>query len=131
MAANAAPRVLLVDDYDGLLYAWQRLLSGSCNVVGAVASGREALAVVESLVPPPDVVVVDRLLPDTNGIDLCSKIIALAPGTRVLVVSATDEEGLPEAALQAGAFAYVSKSEDGTDLEKEIQRAFIRDAEFA
>jgi DNA-binding NarL/FixJ family response regulator len=129
MAARATPRVLLVDDYDGLLYAWRRLLADSCNVVGAVTSGREAIAAVASL--SPDVVVIDRLLADCDGIDLCSEIVALAPSTRVVVVSASYDAALPEVARRAGAFAYVSKSMAGEDLEKEIQRAFIGDEEVA
>jgi DNA-binding NarL/FixJ family response regulator len=123
MTAYAAPRVLLVDDHEGLLHAWRRLLSPSHVIVGAVTTGREALAAAAEL--NPDVVVLDYFVGDSNGIDLCSKIRVVAPNARVILVSAKEDEELAAAARQAGAFAFVLKSGTGVDLETAIQRAYI------
>jgi two-component system NarL family response regulator len=123
MVARAAPRVLLVDDHEGLLQAWRRLLAPSCVVVGAVMTGQEALAAVSDAMP--DVVVLDCFLPDCNGIHLCSKIRAVSPRARVVFVSADHDEDVAAAARLAGASSFVSKSGTGLDLETAIQRAFI------
>lgn len=129
MTARAAPRVLLVDDHEGLLHAWRRLLSPSHVVVGAVTTGREALSAAAEL--SPDVVLLDYFVGDANGIELCSKIRAVAPNARVILVSANDDEGLAAAARRAGAFAFVPKSGTGVDLENAIQRAFVREGRSA
>jgi DNA-binding NarL/FixJ family response regulator len=129
MSAHAAPRVLLVDDHEGLLHAWRRLLSPSHVVVGAVTTGREALSAAAEL--NPDVVILDYFVADSNGIDLCSKIRAVAPNARVILVSANDDEELVAAARRAGAFAFVSKSATALDLETAIQRAFIGEGRSA
>ena len=73
MNAYLLPTVLLVDDHEGLLQAWRRLLAPSCVIVGAVVTGMAALAAVKE--SRPDVVVLDNFLPDSIGVDLCSKIL--------------------------------------------------------
>ena len=117
------PKVLLVDDHEGLLQAWRRLLAPSCLIVGAVMTGVEALAAAES--SQPDVIVLDNFLPDWTGVDLCPKILAIAPHARVVLVSGHDDESTSSAALSAGASEFVAKSRSGSELESAIERAFI------
>ena len=59
----------------------------------------------------PDLVIVDMALKDGHGIDLIKRIAALAPGTKMLVVSAYEESLFAERALRAGALGYVNKQE--------------------
>jgi DNA-binding NarL/FixJ family response regulator len=118
---------LLVDDHEPLLRAWRRLFSFSCEIVGAVRTGGAALAAVTA--SEPDVVVLDHLLPDANALDLCPRIMALAPNTRVVIVTASRDANLPSAANQAGAFAVVDKLGPDVDLELVIQRAYAEAAQ--
>jgi two-component system, NarL family, nitrate/nitrite response regulator NarL len=115
------PRVLLVDDYERLLEAWRRLLEPSCEIVGSVTSGYEALQLAQAL--KPDVIVVDLSMPGLNGFDVCRKIREIAPATRVVLVSADDNEALRNAAERFGAAAFVAKSEAADELEDAIQLA--------
>jgi two-component system, NarL family, nitrate/nitrite response regulator NarL len=122
MIAPVLPRVLLVDDHEGLLQAWRRLLAPSCVIVGAVMTGVEALARADE--SRPDVVVLDNFLPDGIGIALCPKFRAIAPHVRVVLVSGDDDENTASAALRAGASEFVAKSCSGAELERAIARAF-------
>ena len=121
MPKHQRPRVLLVDDYERLLEAWRRLLEPSCEIVASVTSGREAITLAEAL--KPDVIVVDLSMPGLNGFDVCREIRQIAPATRVVLVSADDNEALRSAAARFGAAAFVTKSEAADELELAIQRA--------
>jgi DNA-binding NarL/FixJ family response regulator len=121
MGKPARPRVLLVDDYERLLEAWRRLLEPSCEIVGSVTSGDEALPLAQAL--KPDVIVVDLSMPGLNGFDVCRETRRIAPETRVVLVSADDNEALRHAAERVGAAAFVTKSEAADELEHAIQRA--------
>jgi len=122
MSAHVLPRVLLVDDHEGLLQAWRRLLAPSCVIVGAVMTGAEALAGANE--SHPDVVVLDNFLPDGIGVALCPKILAIAPHVRIVLVSGDDDENTASAALRAGASEFVAKRSSGAELERAIGRAF-------
>jgi DNA-binding NarL/FixJ family response regulator len=115
------PRVLLVDDYERLLEAWRRLLEPSCEIVGGVTSGYEALELAQAL--KPDVIVVDLSMPGLSGFDVCREIREIAPATRVVLVSADDNEALRSAAESFGAAAFVAKSDAADELKHAIQLA--------
>jgi two-component system nitrate/nitrite response regulator NarL len=121
------PRVLLVDDYERLLDAWRRLLEPSCEIVGGVISGHEALQLAQAL--KPDVIVVDVSMPGLSGFDVCREIRQIAPETRVVLVSADDNEALRHAAARLGAAAFVVKSEAADELEHAILRALGQEPE--
>jgi DNA-binding NarL/FixJ family response regulator len=122
MSAHVLPKVLLVDDHEGLLHAWRRLLAPSCTIVGAVMTGAEALAAADE--SRPDVVVLDNYLPDGIGVALCPKLLAIAPQVKVVLVSGDDDEDVASAALRMGASAFVAKRSSGAELERAIGRAF-------
>lgn len=121
------PRVLLVDDYERLLEAWRRLLEPSCEIVGGVTNGHEALSLVQTL--KPDVIVVDLSMPGLSGLDVCREVRQINPGTRVVLVSADDNEALRHAAERFGAAAFVTKSEAADELEHAIRRAVRQEPE--
>ena len=127
MPKRERPRVLLVDDYERLLEAWRRLLGPSCEIVGAVTSGDQALPLAQTL--KPDVIVVDLSMPGLSGFDVCREIRRTAPETRVVLVSADDNEALRHAAERVGAAAFVTKSEAADELEQAIRRVLRREPE--
>ena len=111
--------MLLVDDYPRLLVALRRLLEASCEVVGSVSSGREAVDTVTTL--KPDVVVLDLTLPDLNGLEVCRQIKQIAPETHVVLLTAADDKALRESGIEAGASGFLPKYSVG-DLIRMIQR---------
>lgn len=101
------PRVLLVDDYPGILSAFERLIAPSCTVVGCVS---EAPALLDSVARlRPDVIVVDLSMLGSNALETLGRLANVAPQSRTVVVTATDSPPIREAVLAAGAFAFVSK----------------------
>jgi|GEM_PF-1237130 len=121
-ATPRRPRVLLADDYAPLLVSWRRILDPSCDVVDAVADGREVLAAART--HAPDVVVLDIAMPDVNGLVACRELKATYPGIAVVLVSAFDDMAFQHAADAAGAAAFVVKSVAADELERAIEHAF-------
>lgn len=113
---SATARILIVDDHpvarDGLA-TWIST-QADLQVCGAAEGCREALEMVEQL--RPDVVVVDVVLKDGNGIDLVARIRAAVESTRVLVWSMHDEKLYADRALRAGAMGFVNKRQAATDI---------------
>jgi DNA-binding NarL/FixJ family response regulator len=113
--------VLLADDHDGLLDAWQRLLEPWCDVVGSVRDGRALLAAAAEL--EPDVIVADLTMPEVNGFDACRTVKALLPQTKVVLVTSGGDESIARAAFRAGASAFVLKYTAAEDLHIAIEHA--------
>ncbi|MGE5288584.1 MAG: response regulator [Micromonosporaceae bacterium] len=109
-------RVLVVDDHalhrDGI-----RQILGQqpgIEVVGEAESAELALALVNQL--HPSVVLMDIRLPGMNGIEATRRIRRDHPGTRVLVVTAYDDDEYVLGALEAGASGHLSKAAPGRKL---------------
>lgn len=108
--------VLLVDDHPLFLDGVRAALSGEADieVVGEAHDRRAALERATAL--RPDVVLMDLNLPDGSGIDATREILAVAPGTRVLVITMSADDDAVVAAMRAGARGYVVKGAGRTDL---------------
>ena len=124
MTKGERPRVLLADDNAGILVAFERLLSASCDVVGRVSDGDALIDAVTTL--QPDVVVVDLFMPKIEGLGTYSHINQVAPRTKIVVVTAADDESIRENALRAGASAFVPKPRVVDDLLPAIQRVIAK-----
>lgn len=119
--------VVIVDDSTDI-----RLLIGtvlevepSFDVVGEAANGAEAVDLVRAA--PPDLVVLDALLPDDDNFETLRAIKATSPATRVVVFSATRKDGLEEQARREGATAYVEKAGSIGGLLEALERALAID----
>ena len=99
-------RILVVDDEPQILRALRTNLRGAGYEVTTAASVEEALA--EAAMRPPDAVILDLLLPDGNGTDVCRELRRWSD-VPVIVLSAVGEEAEKVAALDAGADDYVTK----------------------
>lgn len=108
------PRILLADDHPGILSAFQRMLEPDCEVVGIVKNGRDIIDAVENL--KPEVVVLDLSLPIINGLQACKQIKAVAPQTRVVIVSVADDADITREALRLGASAFMLKNVAASEL---------------
>lgn len=101
----------------------QALVQARGYQVTAVASGAKALDA--ALTSPPDVVLLDLMLPGQfDGFEVCRKLRA-DPTTRqvpVVVISALDDEESRQRAREAGATAFYSKPFSAMALLKEIDR---------
>jgi DNA-binding NarL/FixJ family response regulator len=116
------PRVVLADDHPRVLGAFGRLLGFSCEVVGSVSSGRDAIEAVMTL--RPDVLVVDLMMPDLNGLEICRRVKHAAPETAIVIVTAFDDAETQKVALEAGASAFIPKHAAADTLEHAVLQIF-------
>ena len=102
--------VLVVDDHAVFAESLARTLGDEpdLTVVGAVGSAAEALAAVGHDV---DVVLVDFRLKDGDGVELTRMLLARAPHVSVVMLTASSDEAVLAAALEAGCTGFVTKSE--------------------
>lgn len=103
-------RILIADDHEVVRSGLRLALEAHRNwkVVAEASDGEEAIAkAVETI---PDVAIIDFSLPRMNGIEATRQILARVPTTEVLVFSMHESATLKSQALEAGARAYVLKS---------------------
>jgi len=115
------PRILLVEDYPGLVMAFSRVLAPFFDIVGHVADGAEVVSAVSRL--RPDVVLLDVNLPDVDGLECCRRVKATPHATTVIMLTAVDDEAVRDRALTLGASAFVAKHSAVDELVSTIQRA--------
>ena len=111
-----AARILIADDHELVRVGLRRLLEEhpGWEVCGEADDGRQAIEKARML--KPDVVLMDVGMPQLNGIEATRRIRRELPGTEVCVLSVDDSEPLVRQAVEAGARAYLLKSDGKRDL---------------
>jgi AmiR/NasT family two-component response regulator len=124
-------RVLLVDDVDDLrrLLQIQLLADPRFEVVGQASDGREAIERAAEL--QPDVILLDVMMPVMDGLQAIPEIHRVAPGSKILMLSAVEDSGTRQNALALSAHAYLEKGMAGRPLVHEIFSAFDAPAKSA
>lgn len=108
-------RVLLVDDHELVRAGLRALLQSSeLDVVGAAASGAEAVRLCAELAP--DVVLMDLSMPGMDGAEATRLIRASCPDTQVVVLSSSSDGDRVWGALDAGAVGYLLKDSEPAQL---------------
>ncbi|MFN2607712.1 MAG: response regulator [Acidimicrobiales bacterium] len=107
--------VLVVDDQELFRQGLRAVLASDAGFEVAVAAdGEEAVAVVAELAP--DVVLMDVRMPGLGGIEATRRVRETAPSTRVVMLTASDEEDDLYAAIRAGATGYLLKDSSLGDV---------------
>jgi len=123
--ARSFIRVLLVEDEPKLRFSLAEGLSfEECQVISA-ACGREAFLYLET--KAFDVIVLDWMLPDYDGVEIVRQLRARGNQTPVLVISARGGAAAEDVARQAGANGYLAKPFSFDDL-LERTRALVKTA---
>jgi two-component system OmpR family response regulator len=104
---NANVRVLVVDDEDYIVDVLQTTLRFVGFQVETAQSGHEAMAKVPEFLP--EVMLLDRMLPDTDGIELCKKVRENGSRIPVLFLTARDATEEKIQGLAIGADDYITK----------------------
>ena len=89
------------------------------EVVGSAADGVEAVRMAHSLAP--DVIVMDVMMPNKDGVDACREIMELLPETKVLMLTASTTEDAVVEAIAAGATGYLQKDSGPEELAEAIR----------
>ena len=116
-------RVLLVEDHAVVREGLRSLLTteDDIEVVGEAWNGRKAVEVSKKTLP--DVVVMDIAMPLLNGVESTRQILSLVPATRVLILSAHNDDEYVERVMAAGAAGYLLKQSAASILVKAIREA--------
>src|ERR687887_2845373 len=123
MADPRPIRVLLVDDHAVVrrgLRGFLELLD-DIEVVGEAETGRRAIEQAWAL--QPDVVLMDLVMPDIEGIEATVEIKSNAPGCEVVVLTSFGDESKVTAALEAGASGFILKDAEADDVAHAIRAA--------
>jgi DNA-binding NarL/FixJ family response regulator len=122
LQATDSLRVLLVDDHDLFRTGLRNLLeTQGLEIVGEAATGAEAIAHVSET--SPDVVVMDLNMPSMGGVEATRHIVEIAPLSRVVVLTISDEDSDVTDAILAGACGYLLKDASIQELVAGIRAA--------
>ena len=112
----SARRLLVVDDEEKIREMLTRFFALKGYDVRSVAGGEEALALLD--VFPPDVVLLDLLMPGLSGVETLKQLKQRRPSLKIVILSAADLEQVAQGALALGADYYVCKPPSLTELER-------------
>jgi DNA-binding NarL/FixJ family response regulator len=112
----AVIRVLIAEDHAVVREGTRQILSSDpgIEVVGEAEDGQRALDL--AMLLKPDVLVLDLRLPRVTGIEVARRLATDAPSTRILVLSAYDDDDYVFAAMDAGAAGYLLKTAHGDEV---------------
>jgi len=104
-------RILLADDHEVVRSGLRAVLEAheGWEVVAEAGNGKDAIA--QAIESKPDVAIIDYSLPIMNGIEATRQIRARLPGTEILIFTMHDSDALLGELLEAGARAYLLKSD--------------------
>lgn len=103
-----SPKVLLVDDNDLMRTLLRGILrSESCEVIGEAKNGLIALDLVEKLAP--DVVFLDVMMPEMDGLEVLQNVKAKHPGVRVIMITGNPSVENVQESIQGGATGFIVK----------------------
>jgi NarL family two-component system response regulator LiaR len=115
-------RVLLVDDHAIVRDGIHSLLNTQpdVEVVGEADNGQAAVSMVGNL--EPDVILMDLVMPEMDGIEAIRQIMAGRPESRILVLTSFSAEDKVFPAIKAGAMGYLLKDSDSEELVRAIHQ---------
>ena len=109
-------RILVADDHDIVRRGLKQLLTAQpgWSVVAEAKNGREAVALAEQ--HKPDIVVMDISMPELNGLEAARRIRKTLPKTQMVILTLHFSDQLVHDIVDAGARAYIMKSDADRDL---------------
>lgn len=115
-AQRLPQQIALVEDETKIRESWSRLIDSfpDFKCLCACESGEEALAKVPAA--RPDVILMDVMLPGISGIECTLRLKELLPQTRIIILTALDDDELIFRALEAGADGYLLKRIKPADM---------------
>ena len=117
-------RVLVVDDHAIVRDGIQSLLATEPDIelVGEAANGADAVSKVRTL--HPDVILMDLVMPEMDGIEAIHQIMAFEPEARILVLTSFSADDNVFPAIKAGALGYLLKDTGSEELMQAIHQVY-------
>lgn len=109
-------KILVVDDFERFRRFILSILErrAEYQVIGQASDGLEAIQLAEKL--QPDLILIDVVLPNLNGLEAARRIHDVAPLAKILFLSLQSSPDVAQKALTTGAMGYVIKARANTDL---------------
>jgi NarL family two-component system response regulator LiaR len=120
--------VLLVDDHTVVRHGVEAFLSAmpDITVVGQAASGLEALPLATELAP--DVVLMDLIMPEMDGVEATRRLKQISPRTQVIVLTSYHDDEHIFPAIRAGALSYLLKDASPAQIADAVRKAAAGEA---
>ncbi len=117
-------KVLLADDHPLVRYGMKTYFEACDDIclVGEAENGREAIEICEKHLP--DVVLMDVIMPELDGIKATSHILKKWPNIKIIILTSFIDKELIENSLKAGASSYLLKNESGERIVRAIRDAY-------
>jgi len=124
MSPDEPIRILLADDHDMVRRGLAVFLEAfpDMELVGEAGDGTEAVALCDQV--HPDVVLMDVLMPQMDGIEATRRIKAKDPHIQVLMLSSSKDEDLIKSGIQAGAIGYILKNISVEEMAEAVRAAY-------
>jgi DNA-binding NarL/FixJ family response regulator len=109
-------KILIADDHDLMRRGIRTLLESHAGweVCGEADTGRDAVVKAEQM--KPDIVILDVMMPELNGVEAARRIRKASPDTEVLILSVHYSDQLIREIIDAGVRGYIVKSDSDRDL---------------
>jgi two-component system, NtrC family, response regulator AtoC len=120
-------KILIVDDEILLLRTMTLLLKSSGYDVRGEGNAQEALKAVQS--QNFDLIILDLTLPDINGLELITKLLAIDPMSRILIISANIATESAQRAQELGAIGFINKPVEPEELFRQLDFYLSEDAQ--
>jgi DNA-binding NarL/FixJ family response regulator len=123
-------RVLIVDDHAVVRQGLRMFIEmqNDMEVVGEGVNGLEAVELADQL--NPDVILLDLMMPQMDGVEATGKILKAAPHARVLILTSFGEDDKVFPAIRAGAQGYLLKDIQPRDLVQAVRATFQGQAQL-
>jgi DNA-binding NarL/FixJ family response regulator len=123
--------VVLADDHTIIRDGLRALLEAKpgITVVGDASDGNQVLSQVNEL--QPDVVIMDILMPELNGIEATKRIIESSPQVRVIILSMLGTADHVFRALQAGVRGFLLKESAGREVVEAVEAVYAGEMYFS
>jgi NarL family two-component system response regulator LiaR len=123
MDATQTIQVMLVDDHNVVRSGLATFLRAyeDLQLVGEARNGAEAVDLCRKI--RPDVILMDLIMPEMDGIAATRAILADCPGIKIIAMTSFEEEELVQGVLAAGAISYLLKNVTSDELAKAIREA--------
>jgi NarL family two-component system response regulator LiaR len=123
MNTSQTIKVMLVDDHNVVRSGLATFLKAyeDLELVGEAKNGREAVSLCHK--HRPDVILMDLMMPEMDGIAATRAILADYPNTKIIAMTSFEDEELVHGVLAAGAISYLIKNVTSDELAKAIREA--------
>ncbi|HET9109269.1 MAG TPA: response regulator transcription factor [Ktedonobacterales bacterium] len=120
--------VLIVDDHHLVRQGVRSFLEKQpgITVVGEASSGEEALRLASAAVP--DVVMMDLVMPDMDGVETTRRLKQITPGSQVIILTSYHDDEHIFPAIRAGALSYILKDVSPGELVEIVRKAARNEA---